>query len=337
MVVALPAELEQGIAAALRGVPASQWTSAARRLSERYRAGVGADRHGARGAIDALGYAAIILPATYAQLHGAMAATAARVPGWEPRTMLDVGSGPGTALWAAVERWPGLQDLTAWEREPALAALGRQLAAAAPHAVLRQAAWRSVTLGRRPPRDVPTYDLVVIGHVLNELDEALRREVVAFAWQHCGGVLLLVEPGTSAAFLVVRAARDQLLTAGAHTLAPCVHDRPCPLVGDWCHFPQRLQRPSFQRRAREAPAGWEESKFSYAAMGRMAPDQPLWGRLIHQPHLRPGYAELTVSSQEGIVSPRVHRRLRAAYARARSYRWGDALAAPPDEESGSGL
>lgn len=329
MLVALPAELEQGIAAALRGVPASQWTSAARKLSARYRAGLGDGRRGARGPAEALGYAALILPATYAQLYGAMAATAARAPDWRPTSMLDIGSGPGTALWAAVEHWPGLRSLTAWEREPAFVALGRQLAAACTNAAVQATQWRAVTLGPAAPRDTALYDLVVLGHVLNELDQRVRNAVLSFAWAHCSGVLLIVEPGTSAAFPVVRAAREQLLAQGARTLAPCVHDLPCPLVGDWCHFPQRLQRPAFQRRAKDAPAAWEESKFSYAALGRTAPAQPMWGRLIHQPHLRPGYAELTVSSAGGIVRPRVRKADRAAYARVRSYRWGDALEAPP--------
>lgn len=198
---------------------------------------------------------------------------------------------------------------------------------------MRATQWRSVTLGTAWPRHTPVYDLVVLGHVLNELDDRLRRETVAFAWEHCAGMLLIVEPGTSAAFAVVRVARDQLLAAGAHTLAPCAHDAPCPLVGDWCHFPQRLQRPAFQRRAREAPAGWEESKFSYAALARFAPAQPIWGRLIHQPHLRPGYAELTVSSRDGIVRPRIPKADRARYAQARAWHWGDALQDPPDSDS----
>src|SRR5437773_11060585 len=96
MLLSLPEPLESAIAATLKGVPTSQWVSAAQQLSARYRgerlpspSGVGASagrpgrsegRTLARGEVAALGYAALILPAAYAQLHGAMTATAARVP-----------------------------------------------------------------------------------------------------------------------------------------------------------------------------------------------------------------------------------------------------------------
>jgi ribosomal protein RSM22 (predicted rRNA methylase) len=333
LLLTLPPALEKAVEAALKTVPASQWMSAAQRLSERYRA----ERSGApekplaQGTPAALGYAALILPAAYAQLHGAMAATAARIPGWEPRTLLDLGSGPGTALWAAVERWPSLQTCVAWEREPAFITLGRQLAQASPHPAVRAARWEPVALSGAVRHAAPQFDLVVLGHLVNELDEATQQAVMTFAWEHCAGVLLLVEPGTSAAFAGVRRLREHLLALGAHTLAPCAHDAPCPLQNDWCHFPQRLQRPAFQRRAKEAAAGWEESKFSYAAMARFPPGAPIWGRLIHQPQADKGGVTLIVSSREGIVQPRIPKRDRARYRAADALRWGDALLAPPDD------
>ncbi len=327
LILSLSANLETAIGEALSALPPSQWISAARSLSEQYRAERGpVPRAMAQGHAAALGYAAMILPAAYAQLSGAMSEVAERVPDWTPASMLDIGSGPGTALWAAVDRWPSLQSLTAWEREPAFIALGRQLARASDNPAIVQARWAQVTLGGAFPRQEGRYDLVVLGHVLNELSGSVQREVVSFAWAHCDGVLLIVEPGTSAAFPNVRDAREQLLELGAKTLAPCAHDAPCPLADDWCHFPQKLHRPVYQRRAKEGSAGWEESKFSYAAMARFAPDEAIWGRLIHQPHASKIGVQLTVSSREGIVKPRVSKRNRELYKRLGDLRWGDALA-----------
>ena len=206
-----------------------------------------------------------------------MHATAARVPDWAPATLLDLGSGPGTALWAAVAHWPSLRSLTAWEREPAFIALGRELARGSDSPAVHGASWERVDLRRVDWDATQRYDLVILGHVLNELSPDAQRAVIAYAWKLTVGLLLIVEPGTSALFEVVRAARNQLLAAGAHTIAPCPHDRPCPLQNDWCHFPQRLIRPDFQRRARGASSEWEESKFSYAAMARFTPARPIWG------------------------------------------------------------
>lgn len=329
--IELPDELRAAVERALGGQPQARWVRAAQELSERYRdprAGAPAQPL-ASGALQALGYAALILPATFAQLRGALAAAAARAPAWQPRSLLDLGSGPGTALWAALAQWPALQHVAAWEREATLIALGRELARAASHPALAAARWRQQDLREAAWGPPERYDLVVLGHVLNELDQTDRRAIVARAWERTAGLLLIVEPGTSAAFPVVRAARDQLLAEGARTLAPCAHDQPCPLADDWCHFPQRLRRPEFQRRARGAPSIWEDSKFSYAAMARFAPDQPIWGRVIREPASNKAYAVATISAAEGVRDYRALKRHREAFRAARELAWGDALPQPP--------
>ncbi|HZB94500.1 MAG TPA: small ribosomal subunit Rsm22 family protein, partial [Herpetosiphonaceae bacterium] len=264
-----------------------------------------------------------------AQLRGAMAATAARIPEWKPTSLLDLGSGPGTALWAAAEQWPAIRTMVAWEREAAFVALGRELAAASGSAAVRGTTWQRKDLERLDAGPERRYDLVVLGHVLNELRPEARQAVVEFAWRSTSGLLLIVEPGTSAAFPVVRAARDHLLTLEAHTIAPCAHDRPCPLAGDWCHFPQRVVRPDFQRRARSAPSPWEDSKFSYAAMARFAAPEPIWARIIDDPASNKAYAQVKVSSQDGIARLQALKRHREAFRSIRSLLWGDTLSEPP--------
>jgi ribosomal protein RSM22 (predicted rRNA methylase) len=328
----LPDDLHGAIARALATVPSARWLREAQLLSERYRAP--RDNPAAplaSGDAQALGYAALIMPATYAQLRGALAATAARIPGWAPATMLDLGSGPGTALWAATAQWPALRALSAWEREPALIALGRSLARASQASAVRDARWERVDLRVLERSNVGAsdrFDLVVLGHVLNELDGETQRRVVAEAWNMTGGVLLIVEPGTPAAFEVVRAAREYLLGPGAHTIAPCAHDQPCPLQNDWCHFPQRLKRPEFQRRARAAPSEWEETKFAYAAIGRFPAAAPIWGRVIREPTSNKAYAEALISLAGGVTRFRGLKRHREAFRFVKGLEWGAALEQP---------
>ncbi len=325
----LPRDMHDAIASALAAVPTARWLHEAQALSERYRA----DRHGgeaalATGAGQVLGYAALIMPATYAQLHGAFAATAARAPSWSPQTMLDIGSGPGTALWAAANQWPTLRTLTAWEREAAFVSLGRDLTRASASAALRGARWERVDLHSVAHVATQRYDLVVIGHVLNELDETTRKATIELAWRLTEGMLVIVEPGHEAGFAVVRAARDQLLPTGAQTIAHCAHDRPCPLERDWCHFPQRLVRPEFQRRARGAPSEWEESKFSYAALARFAPEAPIWGRTIVASTSNKAYAETKISSRDGVHRYRALKRTKDAYRAVKDCDWGETFDTP---------
>lgn len=329
--ITLPDDLYASIAQALATIPAARWLQEAQALSERYRA---ERRHAAQplaaGRPQALGYAALMMPATYAQLRGAMVATARRIPRWQPRTLLDLGSGPGTSLWAAIAQWPSLETLVAWEREPAFIELGRDLAHGSAATAVRGARWERIDLQRQLPAPHP-YDMVVLGHVLNELNTDAQRAVVEYAWQCTTDVLLIVEPGNSAAFPHVRAARESLLAAGARTIAPCAHDAPCPLVNDWCHFPQRLTRPDFQRRARGAPSQWEDSKFAYAAMARFGPDHPIWARIIREPTFNKAYAEVKASTQAGITVYRALKRHKLAFRELKDVPWGATLDAQPTD------
>lgn len=325
--LALPPNLEAAIREMLTTLPTKQWLNEAQALSRRYRG----DRDKlpqsfARGDEQTLAYLAQILPATFAQLYGAMAAAKMQALDWAPQTLLDLGSGPGTALWAAIEHWPTLTNLEAWERETAFIAVGKRLVQASEHAAMQNCVWQKFDFRQQLPPAARVFDLVVIGHVLNELSAGDQQRLVCYAWEHCAGVLILVEPGTSAAFPAINNARAQLLQLGAHTLAPCPHDQTCPLVDDWCHFPQRLQRPQFQRRAKAAISQWEDCKFSYAALARFTPAQMPWARLLRAPAVTKVYAEASFCTTEGLVRHREERKNRAAFKMIKKLAWGEKLA-----------
>jgi ribosomal protein RSM22 (predicted rRNA methylase) len=321
--LALPKNLEIAIRETLKSRPAKKWQREAQELSRRYRGDRETlPRSFARGGEQTTAYLAQIFPATYAQLSGAMMATKAPAPDWIPQSLLDIGSGPGTALWAAVEHWPAITHLEAWEREAAFIAVGKKLAQACKHAAVRNCAWQKIDLRHQLPQINRTFDLVVIGHVLNELDAVNQQRLVSYAWELCAGVLLIVEPGTSGAFPAIKNARKQLLKSGAHTLAPCPHEHACPLVDDWCHFPQRLQRPQFQRRAKEAISQWEDCKFSYAAMARFAPGHVPWARVIRAPQVTKVYAEVRLCTAEGIINRRELKKDREAFKQIKNLPWG---------------
>jgi ribosomal protein RSM22 (predicted rRNA methylase) len=324
--LSLPENLEAAIRELLKTKPAKQWMSEAQALSRRYRGKREVSSPVlAQGEEQVLAYLAQILPATYAQLSGAMIAVRAQAPNWAPGSLLDIGSGPGTALWAASAQWRSLAHFTAWEREAAFINVGQRLTQANEHLAKSHVTWERIDVNRRLPYTSERYDLVIIGHVLNELASAIQQKAVAWAWEHCAGVVLLVEPGTSAAFPALKNAREQLLALGARTLAPCPHDLPCPLVDDWCHFPQRLQRPQFQRRAKGAPSQWEDCKFAYAAMARFAPANVPWARIIRAPQITKAYAEVRLCTADGIVKHRENKSNREAFKRRKKLQWGEIL------------
>lgn len=234
---------------------------------------------------------------------------AAQRPGWEPRSLLDVGAGPGVAAWAAVEAWPSLEDLTLVEAEPEMVAAGREL--------LPDADWvhGDVSNARGPA------DLVVASYVLGEL----RARVEARLWAQATDTIAFVEPGTPAGFRRILEARAAVIEAGGYTVAPCPHDLPCPLpVDDWCHFAVRLPRSKLHRRAKGVELGYEDEKFSYAVLSR-EPVPKAAARIIRQPQTRSGHVNLVTSEPDGIHERTVSRKQGAVYKEARSAAWGEAI------------
>lgn len=315
--IELPARLAVALRAELHRTPSSQWVPNAQALSERYRGA----RDGSpliRTALDALSYAALLLPATYAQIEGALRASVARMPHQQPLTLLDIGSGPGTAVWAALQRFPSIQHITTSERDEHLDALAQLLHRAhdVPVTQLRQDITRIASW--------PPHDLVVIGHVLNELTPAQRRDVLTKAWAATAQTLVIIEPGTSAFFPMLQEIRQQLVDHGGYIVAPCTHAGTCPLNNDWCHFANKIARPDFQRHARGATLPYEEAKYSFITVSR-TPVTYNGVRVMHDTTTHKGYITLEHCSARGIQITSVPKRKREAYRAARDAQWGSWL------------
>jgi len=126
----LPLPLRHAVDSALAGVPMSDLTTSAKALSQRYRDEVRDGRLHLSDARYALAYIATRMPATYAAIHASLTALNEQQPGFAPRSLLDIGGGPGTVMWAAADIWPTLEAATLVETSPAIRALGEKLAAA---------------------------------------------------------------------------------------------------------------------------------------------------------------------------------------------------------------
>jgi ribosomal protein RSM22 (predicted rRNA methylase) len=278
-------------------------------LSAAYRSD--APARAARTQAGVAAYLAYRAPATFAACAFVFRHVAERRPDWRPRTLLDVGAGPGVATWAALEQWPSLEEATLVEVEPEMLAAGREL--------LPEGRW--VEGDAAAARE--TADLVLLSYVLGELPDA---SPVARLWERAADILVVVEPGTPAGYRRVLAARDVALERGGHTVAPCPHDLSCPLpAADWCHFAARLPRSRLHRRAKRGELGWEDEKLSYAALSRSPVDRPA-SRLIRAPELHSGHVRLVTCDADGEARERtVSRKQGGAYRAARKSAWGDAF------------
>jgi ribosomal protein RSM22 (predicted rRNA methylase) len=54
---------------------------------------------------EAIAYVASRMPATYAAIYNVLRELSRRIDSFKPSTVMDFGTGPGTAIWAANEIW----------------------------------------------------------------------------------------------------------------------------------------------------------------------------------------------------------------------------------------
>lgn len=111
---------------ALDGVSRKELRSHAQEISDTYRSD--GTSTVIRGELDALAYATVRMPATYAAIRAGLKSTADVIPDLEPRSILDIGAGPGTASWAAQDIGPSIRQATLVDRNPSLLDIARRMA-----------------------------------------------------------------------------------------------------------------------------------------------------------------------------------------------------------------
>ena len=180
-------------------------------------------------------------------------------------------------------------------------------------------------------------DILVVSHVLNELNEKARLELSGLMTRaHC---ILWVEPGTHEVSRTLVAWREQLRATGARVIAPCTHNAACGLLAagndrHWCHFfatppPEIFADSNWVRFGQRAGIDLRSLPYSFLVLDRrVGPAQGSGSRILGDPRIYKGYAKLFNCSEAGIeeltMQQRVDKALFKELKRARGpliYRW----------------
>jgi ribosomal protein RSM22 (predicted rRNA methylase) len=202
--------------------------------------------------------------------------------------VLDIGSGPGTAVLGILEffstkdRRPVL-DITALDQvadnlKEAAGLFREHRQRSGVDASLRTIASRIEDL---PSRLRGPFDAIVFSNVLNELSphdderiagrsgiiDGLLRMLLA---EH--GSCIIIEPALRATSRDMLRVRDGLLAGGWHVYSPCLMQEPCPALvnpKDWCHEERPWVPPEVIRQI-DARTGLRKDalKFSYVVLRR---------------------------------------------------------------------
>lgn len=317
----LPAPLRAAVDQMLAGEPLERLAKASALLSDRYRREVRDGRFHIDDALAAKAYLATRLPATFAAVRAALAMVEEVCPDFAPRTQIDLGSGPGTAFWAAADAWPQMQSADMVEASAAIRSVGDALAR---HATVA-ARWHAGDVTAKIPPLAPA-DLVTLAYVLDELPPSTITAVTTKLWALTTGMLVIIEPGTTAGWQRILAVRDTLKAAGAHLVAPCSHGEHCPIaLPDWCHFSRRVARSRVHRLAKGAEVPWEDEKFIFIAASRNP--VPLTGaRVLSPPRVSGGVGRVKLCRTDGTAGEiTLSKRDGEAFKQVRRADWGDRI------------
>jgi hypothetical protein len=181
--------------------------------------------------------------------------------------------------------------------------------------------------------------VLVISHVLNELDEAggrALREVIDRAQ-----AVLWVEPGTfadSRALIALREAlREQFLV-----VAPCTHQAACGLLAPenerhWCHHfaappPGIMADANWVRFAQRAGIDLRSIPYSFLVLERRGMREPApgvlpggWSRVIGAPRIYKGFAKVLSCQESGVRELELQKRDAPAVFKAFKEREAEAV------------
>lgn len=259
-------------------------------------------------------YMAVRLPANYAATKTVMEEIRRCDANFQPRSVLDFGSGMGTTVWAVNEVWPNsvsefmnveISNEQKYLCESLLRG-GKEISDnQLPGIFHRQ---------YLPSSNKVKYDMVVSAYSMLELPNAgLRAQTIENLWHKTTDLLVIIERGNVGGFSIINEARHFLLDLGghdvtkkvvftldsrpmfkrklpnSHVVAPCTHEFLCPRSqmaskkkANVCRF--RLHCEPLELGMRKPSIMREE--FSYVVI-RKGP-HPMYGQGINEDYYNPG-------------------------------------------------
>lgn len=261
-----------------------------------------------------LAYLSVRFPATYAVMKKVFEELGLRANVSACFSLLDVGAGPGTATLAAFDTAIPLKKALLIEQDPGFIKLAKKVLEDYPKEFICQDAQKI---------SFPSSDIVVASYLINELTN--KSAFVDKLWSATAQYLLIVEPGTPASFQCLKEMREHLIQKGAYLLAPCPHNKPCPLPSpDWCHFGARLERSSWHHKIKGGALNYEDEKYFYLLFSKNK-YIPCGSRVLKRPFKGSGFVKIQFCSTHKIVTETATKKNKDRYSLFKKLEWGEGV------------
>lgn len=221
--------------------------------------------------------------------------------GWKPqsRHLVDFGCGSGVAHRRVLEKWPGFESLTLADVSMLAMSFASRRA---------RESFPAIPVSTGLPASLPAGSLLLVSHVVNELDAEGTRRLLALARQ--AEEVIWVEAGSFADSRALIGAREELKKE-FQIVAPCPHAARCGILAEenaahWCHHFGEVPAWIFQ------DSGWSQFgkelgidvttlPYSYLVLTKNpAPVIPGNTRVIGRPREFKGRMQVLCCREEGV-------------------------------------
>jgi ribosomal protein RSM22 (predicted rRNA methylase) len=241
------------------------------------------------------------LPGTLAALRKVFGFLRAEQNFTPPKTILDCGSGPGTALFASIEAFGTDLRFCAVEKDPGFISISQKALAALWPEMSSQVQWQQAKFPGIKPTE--TYDLSILSYVLSETPSEKVPELINSLLEYSSGFVVIVDSGSPKVYEQVMQARDVAIANKSFSiLAPCPHALPCPMRGkDFCHFPARFVRHPDSKSLKRASAQAEDEKFSYLILKKQEQKDSNFIPIIRRVQHRKGHRNFDICDKSAVL------------------------------------
>ncbi|KAJ7374597.1 Methyltransferase-like protein 17, mitochondrial [Desmophyllum pertusum] len=316
-------------------------------------------------------YAASRIPASYGATLRVFHEISRREPDFQPETLLDFGSGSGSATWAAHEKWgDSIREYQCVDVSQDMNDLAEYLLRGGEG--LKNSLYIPKVYFKRflPVSNLISYNVVVASYALSEIPKAsLRQMAVRSLWGKTSDFLVIIEHGNSEGFEITAEARNLVLKNGdgesveteasagnefqyldpaaeemddGFVFSPCPHDVKCARSDAKtrdhpCNFEQRVQLAFSQKNTRLKKRGFHTARFSYIVLRKGARDseEKPWPRVLEPLRLRRRHVICKLCCSSGDLKHKIFTKKKDGdiYKCARHLtKWGDLLPDPEHRE-----
>lgn len=216
------------------------------------------------------------------------------------KSVLDVGSGPGTVIFSLLEQILSIEEITIIEKNRLFIKTFQDISKKSPYKFLDKAKIKVEDIVNYD-FNINKHDLVISSYMFNELDQNNVLKIAKKLWNNTNKFLVIIEPGSVKGFSNIKLIRDNLIKDGAHIIAPCTNSNLCPMSkDDWCHFYKRIERSKIQRYLKDGTESFEDEKYSYIVLSKEKSLKEHKEVILRHPEYSKIGVKFNICSSEGI-------------------------------------